>query len=329
MARGITEDEVWKACDALLLEGARPTIERVRQKIGRGSPNTVSPMLETWFKHLGARISDPGTFAAPSTVPDPVRQAAQHFWEVAQAEARQDFNERLRDGLEAAIANVEAEKEKATIAEADAYAASSRSVDLQAELDGLRAGFDAERMSHQSTRAQLDGAQQRLADLQTELITARQAISEERARADQAIKVADDRAAGAERRAAMEIERERMLRIKEEKATVAMAKRFEAALKDQISATEQLNAVEDRHSRFQVYAREREQELHGGIGRLDSRVRELEDALTEAHSILSRSAAPEALVDQIVAKLGPVIEQSGKHNPTSMGQARKRKKTAA
>ena len=69
MARGINENDVWNACDALLLEGARPTIERVRQKIGSGSPNTVSPFLETWFKHLGGRIKDPGAFSAPSDVP--------------------------------------------------------------------------------------------------------------------------------------------------------------------------------------------------------------------------------------------------------------------
>ena len=43
MPRGIDQDDVWKAADALLIEGARPTIERIRQKIGRGSPNTVSP----------------------------------------------------------------------------------------------------------------------------------------------------------------------------------------------------------------------------------------------------------------------------------------------
>ena len=65
MARGITETDVWTASDALLLEGARPTIERVRQKIGRGSPNTVSPYLDTWFKSLGARIKDPGAFSTP------------------------------------------------------------------------------------------------------------------------------------------------------------------------------------------------------------------------------------------------------------------------
>ncbi|CAB3929499.1 DNA-binding protein [Achromobacter insolitus] len=88
MATGITETDVWSAADALLLEGARPTIERVRQKIGRGSPNTVSPYLETWFRSLGARIKDPGAFAAPAAVPDPIAQAAAHFWEAALSEAR-------------------------------------------------------------------------------------------------------------------------------------------------------------------------------------------------------------------------------------------------
>ncbi|WP_454674163.1 DNA-binding protein [Achromobacter pestifer] len=96
MATGITETDVWTAADALLLEGARPTIERVRQKIGRGSPNTVSPHLETWFRALGGRIKDPGAFAAAPAIPDPVSQAASHFWETALAEARAEQAETYR-----------------------------------------------------------------------------------------------------------------------------------------------------------------------------------------------------------------------------------------
>ena len=101
MASGITESDVWSAADALLLEGARPTIERVRQKIGRGSPNTVSPYLETWFRSLGARIKDPGAFAVAPAVPDPVAQAAAHFWEAAMAEARAEQAQLYRERLEA------------------------------------------------------------------------------------------------------------------------------------------------------------------------------------------------------------------------------------
>jgi len=55
-SRGIQEADVFEAADALLAEGKRRTIERVRMKIGRGSPNTVSPMLERWFGTLPDRL---------------------------------------------------------------------------------------------------------------------------------------------------------------------------------------------------------------------------------------------------------------------------------
>ena len=40
-SRAVQQQDVWTAADALIAEGLRPTIERVRHKIGRGSPNTV------------------------------------------------------------------------------------------------------------------------------------------------------------------------------------------------------------------------------------------------------------------------------------------------
>ncbi len=105
MARGITQEDVFRACDALLIAGARPTIERVRQHLGTGSPNTVGPHLDSWFKKLGARIVDPATFVAQEAVPDPVQQAAKHLWEQALAQARGDFELRVREGLADAVAN--------------------------------------------------------------------------------------------------------------------------------------------------------------------------------------------------------------------------------
>ena len=126
MSRGITENDVWIASDALLLEGARPTIERVRQKIGRGSPNTVSPYLDSWFKSLGARIKEPGKFLPSTDVPDPIVQVAKHLWETAQAETRRDFDARLTEAMAASVANVEAEKERAAVAEAAAFEASAK-----------------------------------------------------------------------------------------------------------------------------------------------------------------------------------------------------------
>jgi len=321
MPRGITEDDVWKACDALLIEGARPTIERVRQKLGRGSPNTVSPMLETWFKHLGGRIADPGAFSAPASVADPVLQAAQHFWEVAQAQARRELDERVREGLAAATANVEAEKEKAAIAQAAAFSASARANHLQTQLDDLGAALEAERIQHAATAAKASAAAERCEALLAQLKAAQQAAAEERVRADRAIALADERATGAERRAALEIERERVLRTKAERSTESVAKRFEAALKAEVSASGQLSAAESRLQQHQQEACRREEALEARGVRLDARVLELETALSDAHRALQRAALPEELAQRILAQLGA---RGGKPGGATTGRSRKK-----
>lgn len=86
--RGVQQDEVWGAADALVAEGLRPTIERVRQRIGRGSPNTVSPMLESWFATLGSRLGVGPNKSAADEIPVPVRLAAQKLWDVARLSAQ-------------------------------------------------------------------------------------------------------------------------------------------------------------------------------------------------------------------------------------------------
>ena len=55
MARGISEQDVFEAADKLLARGERPTIERVRNELGRGSPNTVNRLLDGWWSTLSAR----------------------------------------------------------------------------------------------------------------------------------------------------------------------------------------------------------------------------------------------------------------------------------
>ena len=83
-SRGVQQEDVWAAADLLIAEGLRPTIERVRQKIGRGSPNTVSPMLETWFATLAPRLGMGSTKKAGiSRLPDSVQQAMLKLWDNA------------------------------------------------------------------------------------------------------------------------------------------------------------------------------------------------------------------------------------------------------
>ncbi len=74
---------MWAAADALIAEGLRPTIERVRQKIGRGSPNTVSPMLEAWFATLASRLGVGDHAEDDLQIPQSLRQGLEKLWEMA------------------------------------------------------------------------------------------------------------------------------------------------------------------------------------------------------------------------------------------------------
>ncbi len=114
--RGITEADVWSAADALLLEGRRPTIEGVRQRIGRGSPNTVMTYLDTWFGRLGRRLQAPeGTEGEVGTVPSPVADAATHLWHVALEAARAQMQQEFdadRDHLHRETEAMNAERQR-------------------------------------------------------------------------------------------------------------------------------------------------------------------------------------------------------------------------
>lgn len=229
MARGITETDVWTASDALLLEGARPTIERVRQKIGRGSPNTVSPYLDTWFKSLGTRIKDPGAFSTPPDVPDQIVHVAKQLWAMAQAESRLDFDQRLKEGMVAAVANVEAEKDRATLAEAAAFEAASKLAHLQSELAERSQILDDERLGRTAAEARLIEAHQQIESLQVRADRAEREVAEVRASSGQEIASAVERATASERRAALLIDAERVARAKAEKRGEALERKIEGA----------------------------------------------------------------------------------------------------
>lgn len=94
--RGVQQAEVWAAADAVLLQGQRPTIERVRQYLGRGSPNTVAPMLEAWYGQLGPRLQGsvpPGGSTSPAPVN--VQELAQQLWDASLHSARQTAQDEL------------------------------------------------------------------------------------------------------------------------------------------------------------------------------------------------------------------------------------------
>lgn len=298
---GIQEKDVWQVADALLLEGGRPTIERVRQKLGRGSPNTVSGHLETWFKHLGARIKDPGAFAAPPDVPDPVLQAAQHFWNTALAQTRADIDQRLHEGLQAAIANVEAEKERATIAEAAAFDISTRFTHAQAELEDLRDELQRGRLAAAASEARLQEARAQLEDMRARVQQAETRLAAAREAAQQEVANAQERSAAVERRAMLDIDAERTARGKSDKR----AESLEAGLQ---AVTAHAQAALAQHAERSATARAEIAQLTAALASAEAGAevhrqevvaltRELEEARSQARAATSQAD----LADRVIA----------------------------
>lgn len=135
MARGITEQDVLEAADALLARGERPTIERVRQELGRGSPNTVNRHLDAWWTSLAVRIQGNTNSALPSALLDLCGRLYAGMQAQAQAESAAQ--------LEAGQARLDAERVDIHALKAshqvDLAAAAATSERLSAELAALQA----------------------------------------------------------------------------------------------------------------------------------------------------------------------------------------------
>lgn len=84
MPKGITQEQVNAAADALVADGEKPTVEKIRQALGTGSPNTVIRMLDTWRGSLAQRLQE--VIKLPD-VPQEAGQAFAEVWRVAVAHA--------------------------------------------------------------------------------------------------------------------------------------------------------------------------------------------------------------------------------------------------
>lgn len=94
MAIGVPETDVFAAADAVLARGERPTVERVRLELGRGSPARVGTLLDQWWTRLAERLN--GETRLP-TLPGEVSQAFVAVWQqaihMAQSVAEQAVSE--------------------------------------------------------------------------------------------------------------------------------------------------------------------------------------------------------------------------------------------
>ena len=84
MRKGITQEQVSAAADAIVSGGENPTVEKIRQALGTGSPNTVTRMLDVWRGSLAQRLQE--VIKLPD-VPPEAGQAFAEVWRLAVAHA--------------------------------------------------------------------------------------------------------------------------------------------------------------------------------------------------------------------------------------------------
>jgi len=208
--RGVQQEEVWAAADALIAAGERPTIERVRFKIGRGSPNTVSPMLESWFATLGPRLGVVAAGAqAAEGAPKDLRQALDKVWAVAVASARDEADRALeperdrlaQQGLQLDIARQELLQREAALAE--------RGIALEHALELAKSQLQDQAAQLEKARSELDRARGSLATLVQERDGDRRQFDEQLRTLAEERERAELRASASERRLLEEVDRAR------------------------------------------------------------------------------------------------------------------------
>ena len=94
MPKGITQEQVNAAADTLVAAGDKPTVEKIRQALGTGSPNTVTRMLDVWRSTLAQRLQE--VIKLPD-VPLEAGQAFAEVWRLAVAHAETLARAALRE----------------------------------------------------------------------------------------------------------------------------------------------------------------------------------------------------------------------------------------
>lgn len=79
--------DVQRAADALLRQGRKPSVAAIREHLGGGSPNTITPLLAKYWEKLGSRLGD-----GPESlerVPEALARVTELLWRRALEEARE------------------------------------------------------------------------------------------------------------------------------------------------------------------------------------------------------------------------------------------------
>lgn len=204
MAVGVPEADVFAAADRVLARGERPTVERVRIELGRGSPARVGQLLETWWDALAKRLA--GETRLPE-LPSAASTAFTELWRVAMEEARALAQAELAEqhaAVEAQRAQFQDEQDRLqqelamahqarTESDASRNQAVGRLKDLQRLVTQLERQLTETSERQKSLELQVQGLDSDRRDLQTRLAAQESAATQERETAAAHLRSVEDR----------------------------------------------------------------------------------------------------------------------------------------
>jgi DNA repair exonuclease SbcCD ATPase subunit len=323
VAIGVPEQEVYAAADAVLARGERPTVERVRLELGRGSPARVGALLDQWWDSLAQRLR--GETRLPA-LPGEVSEAFVAVWrqamQLAQAVAEQALEQQrqvlVQERLQLAEAENQARQEvasarqQANAAMAARHAVETRLADLerlleerQGQIDDLHGQREALQQGHARAEQQLQGLQATL--------------DEARRQGEQARLAQEAYVRGVEERAHREVDRAR----EESKARAAELKEARLQLADlqQRQASTLLQLAEARQhasiaqgqlTQAREESRQQGMDAERAQAALQARVSETQAALETARR---EAAVQQARAETLQAQFSQLSERLARRKP--------------
>jgi|SRR5450830_1501372 len=205
MAVGVPENEVFAAADAVLARGERPTVERVRLELGRGSPARVGALLDQWWEQLAGRLR--GEARLPG-LPSEVAQAFVAIWQQATILAQGVVEQSLAGQRQVlaeereALASLEVRsrlevvqaRQQTAEAQAIRQGAETRLADMEQLLAQRQAQIDDLRAQREELLSQRDDAQQLLVKVQQQLHDSREQADQARVEQQRYTRDVEDRA---------------------------------------------------------------------------------------------------------------------------------------
>lgn len=306
MAVGVPETDVFAAADRVLARGERPTTERVRAELGRGSPARVGQLLEQWWDGLAKRLA--GETRLPE-LPPAVAEAFKTVWmsatehgtELAQATIAHAKAELVQEQVRLTEERAEWQRTLDTAqaarsaAEMAACSTEARLGDLQRLADQLGAQLaeiTTQREALTGRGAQLEGA---LAAAQTALAEQRQLAAQEREALQQHVRSTEDRANAEVDRAREETKALRREREAAEREHAGAQKAWRQAL-------EEANAAAAEARREAAREQARAQALEQQLAKLADLPATLEATLSRVRAPRARAAKPGAASRRAASK---------------------------